>query len=150
MFGMSDDPRLQLLLVDLVTSSARFTRLAGSFGTDDCHPRPWTRALALLDDHGELRISEFARIDRCSQPSATALLQKLADRGLVVRRPDPCDARAVRVSITDAGREWLTVSRNQVAGALAPYFADLEPEQIERLTQGLAELRAIVRSSDRT
>ena len=149
MFGMDGDTRLQSLLVDLVTNSHRFTRLASSFGSED-RPRTWTRALALLDDHDELRISEFARIDRCSQPSATALLQKLADRGYVARRPDPEDARAVRVSITDLGREWLTVSRNEIAGALAPHFADLEPEQLERLTQGLSELRSIVKSSARS
>ena len=67
----------------------------------------------------------------------------------MARRPDPDDARAVRVSITDPGRDWLTVARNEIAGALAPHFADLEPEQLERLTQGLAELRSIVKSSAR-
>lgn len=141
------EDRLRDLLVDLVTNTHRFTKLASSFASDR-YPRAWMRALSLLDEYGEMRISEFARLDRCSQPSATALLRKLGQHGYAERRPDPEDARAVRVALTDRGRRILTDGRNEVADALAPYFVDLEPVQIEKLAAGLAELRSIIKTSD--
>ena len=79
------------LLVDLVSNTHRFAKLAGSFASDQ-YPRAWLRALSLLEEYGEMRISDFARLDRSSQPSATALLRKLGENGYVERRADPEDA----------------------------------------------------------
>ncbi|GAA3170253.1 hypothetical protein GCM10020255_058560 [Rhodococcus baikonurensis] len=95
-----------------------------------------------------MRISDFARLDRCSQPSATALLRKLGEHGYVERRADPEDARAVRVAMTENGRKILNDGRNEIADALVPHFVELEPEQIKKLADGLAELRSIIKTSD--
>lgn len=105
------------------------------------------RALSLLEEQGAVRVSTFARLDRCSQPSATALLKRLGEEGLVSREPDPDDCRAVLVGITDDGRRWLTEARRAVAADLAPHFAHLEPVQLQRLAEGLGELRAIIRTA---
>ena len=147
MTSSTDRPELRDLIVDLVTSSARFTRQATALAADG-RPKALTRALSILDEHGELRVSEFARIDRCSQPSATAVVRKLHVLGLVDRTTDPDDSRAVLVEINDAGRRWLAESRNSIGDALAPRFAHLEPEQIRRLTEGLQELRDVLKSTD--
>nr|WP_206038013.1 MarR family winged helix-turn-helix transcriptional regulator [Rhodococcus sp. HNM0569] len=134
------------LLVDLVTNSSRFAKIASSFGPDT-HPNSWMRALAVFDEHGELRISEFARLYRCSQPSATATIKRLLEKDLLARRPDPHDARAVRVTITEDGRNWLRTSKDELADAVAPLFRDLEPAQLRRLSDGLEELRTILKSA---
>jgi DNA-binding MarR family transcriptional regulator len=143
----TDRPELRDLIVDLVTSSARFTRHATALAADG-RPKALIRALSLLDEYGELRVSEFARIDRCSQPSATAIIRKLHALGLVERTSDPDDSRAVRIAINDDGRRWLAQSRNAIGDALAPKFAHLQPEQIVRLTAGLQELRDVLKSAD--
>ncbi len=140
------EQRLHDLLVDLVSNTHRFTKMATSLAADR-YPRTWLRALALLEEYGEMRISDFAKIDHCSQPSATAVMRTLGERGLVERRPDPDDARAVLVAMTDVGRKTLADGRDAIADALIPHFADLEPEQIERLTVGLAELRSMITSA---
>ncbi|CAM2999904.1 MarR family winged helix-turn-helix transcriptional regulator [Prescottella defluvii] len=142
----SPDPQLRDLLVDLVSNAHRFTRLASALATDD-HPRPWMRALSLLEEQGAVRVSTFARLDRCSQPSATALLKRLGEQGLVSRESDPEDSRAVLVGITDDGRRWLTEARRAVAADLAPHFAHLDAAQLQRLAEGLGELRAIIRTA---
>ncbi|MFD4369889.1 MarR family winged helix-turn-helix transcriptional regulator [Rhodococcus sp. NPDC058521] len=139
------EPHLRNLLIELVSSSHRFNRLVASFGTD-AHPRSWLRALSLLSEHEELRISDFARIDRCSQPTATALLGKLTEADLVTRSSDPEDARAVRVALTDAGRRYLDSGRSEIADRLTPHFAHLDEAQIGRLTEGLDELRTILQA----
>ncbi|PTR31003.1 DNA-binding MarR family transcriptional regulator [Rhodococcus sp. OK519] len=142
----SNDPQFRDLLVELVSNAHRFTRLASALSTDD-RPRPWMRALSLLEEQGPLRISAFARLDRCSQPSATALLKRLGEEGLVSRETDPDDCRAVLVGITDDGRRWLGEARREVADALTPHFTHLEPEQLARISDGLGELRAIIRTA---
>ncbi|KAA0018963.1 MarR family winged helix-turn-helix transcriptional regulator [Antrihabitans cavernicola] len=134
------------LIVELVTNSSRFTRLASSLANDD-RPRALVRALSLLEEYGELRTSEFARLDRCSQPSATALMKKLHALDLVERTPDAHDSRASLIAISDKGRTWLAESRAAIGDALAPRFAQLEPEQIARITEGLQELRDILKST---
>ncbi|MGC0365692.1 DNA-binding MarR family transcriptional regulator [Rhodococcus sp. 27YEA15] len=141
------DLTLNEQLIQLISNAHRFAKTASTFGTDR-HPRAWLRALSLMDEHGEMRVSDFARMDQCSQPSATALLRKLAERGYVERSTDPDDARAIRVSVTDRGRSFLADGRNEIAEALVPRFADVEPSQIAKLSEGLNELRAIVRASD--
>ncbi len=114
-----EEQQLHELLVDLVSNTHRFAKLAGSFASDQ-YPRAWLRALSLLEEYGEMRISDFARLDRSSQPSATALLRKLGENGYVERRADPEDARAVRVAMTDKGRKILNDGRNEIADALVP------------------------------
>ncbi|WP_072804025.1 MarR family winged helix-turn-helix transcriptional regulator [Rhodococcoides yunnanense] len=140
------DASMRDLLVELVTTSSRFARLAARLGSDE-HPRAWMRALSLLEEYQPLRISEFAVIDRCSQPSATALLKKLVDQGLVERTSDPSDSRAVLVETTDKGAAWLADGRAFIGDGLVPYLSDLDPEQLKKLTDGLGELRTMLKTS---
>lgn len=142
----STEQHLRDLLAELVTSSSRFVRLAAHFGTDEW-PKAWMRALSLLEEYQPLRISEFARLDRCSQPSATSLLGKLSAAGLVERSTDPEDSRAVIVELSAAGTDWLAAGRRQIGDGLVPYLSELDPEQIQKLTDGLSELRSVLKSS---
>ena len=66
-------------------------------------PRALARTLSVVNELGEPRISDLAAADRISQPTATTLVQKLEERGWVQRTTDPRDARAVRITITEAG-----------------------------------------------
>src|SRR3954454_1066129 len=51
---------------------------------------------------------ELAARMRIEPPTLVRHLDKLADEGLVERRPDPDDRRVARVVVTDAGRARLT------------------------------------------
>lgn len=146
---MDRDAELRRLLSELVTNASRFTRLASSI-SPDTRPRTWTRALSLIEEYGPLRISDFARIDRCSQPSATALLKTLGEQGLVTRGSDPNDSRAVVVEMSDAGREWITDARYAIGDGLLQYLNHLEPEQIENIARGLDEIRGAVKTGSNT
>ena len=50
---------------------------------------------------------ELATLMRIEPPTLVRHLDKLAEEGLVERRPDPDDRRVVRVVVTDAGRKRL-------------------------------------------
>jgi DNA-binding MarR family transcriptional regulator len=51
-----------------------------------------------------VRIGELNRHVLLSQPALSRLVDRLADRGLVRREPDPADGRAIRLALTNAGR----------------------------------------------
>jgi DNA-binding MarR family transcriptional regulator len=51
-----------------------------------------------------VRISELNRHVLLSQPALSRLVDRLAERGLVERQPDPADGRGVRLSLTGPGR----------------------------------------------
>ena len=53
------------------------------------------------------RIGELAQHVRCSQPTATTVVNGLAADGLVQRIKDTADGRAIKVSLTDLGRQTL-------------------------------------------
>ena len=51
-----------------------------------------------------VRIGELNRHVLLSQPALSRLVDRLAERGLVERKPDPADGRAIHLALTDAGR----------------------------------------------
>ena len=97
--------------------------------------------LRRLDDEGPLRITELAAAELVSQPTMTGIVRRLEADGLVRRSPDPDDARAVRVTLTDAGGEELAAVRS----ARAAFVQD----RLERLDDAaLAALAAAVPALD--
>jgi DNA-binding MarR family transcriptional regulator len=73
-------------------------------------------------------------------PDVTRLVDRLEARRLVRRRRDPADRRAVRVQITDRGREQVTSldapAREMLAAALQGFGRD----DLERLRDVLGEI----------
>ncbi len=52
-----------------------------------------------------LRLAELNRHVLLSQPALSRMVDRLVERGLVLREADPRDGRGVRLSLTTAGRE---------------------------------------------
>jgi DNA-binding MarR family transcriptional regulator len=50
------------------------------------------------------RIGDLNRHVLLSQPALSRLVDRLAERGLVERKADPADGRAIRLALTEAGR----------------------------------------------
>ena len=69
--------------------------------------------LATLRDIGPRRITELAESEGIAQPTVTTLVGRLERDGLVERRPDPADARAVLVHLSGAGLERLDAMRSR-------------------------------------
>ncbi|MET9496186.1 MarR family transcriptional regulator [Streptomyces sp. NPDC006552] len=76
--------------------------------------------VALLDalEAGPRRVTELAAATGMAQPRVTVILQKLEEAGLVQRQRCANDRRAVRTSLTPAGRDLLERGRQRMAGAL--------------------------------
>ncbi len=87
------------------------------------------RVLRLLSAAGEpLRVSELARRLDVIPRSATSVVDLLETGGLVERRPDPADRRAILVALTPAGDGVLRSMRAHRAAGLA--------QMLDRLSSG--------------
>ncbi|MET0323904.1 MAG: MarR family transcriptional regulator [Ilumatobacteraceae bacterium] len=81
---------------------ARLSRVLENHGPSDL-TLPQYRVLGLLSA-GDERATKLAGRLAVTKPTLTALIDGLVERGFVVRETADGDRRAVRLSITDAGR----------------------------------------------
>jgi DNA-binding MarR family transcriptional regulator len=69
-----------------------------------------------------------------SQPALSRLVDRLADRGLVERRPDPADGRSVLLSLSQAGRAvQRQIGRRHARGVARAMTAGLDPAELAQL-----------------
>ncbi|MEU5530218.1 MarR family transcriptional regulator [Micromonospora chersina] len=108
---------------------------------------PWeinpghARALAVLMRHGAVRLSTLAEHLRIAPRSATEVVDGLAERGLVERRPDPVDRRATLVALTGEGERVGEAIRVARAAEAERFFGALDPADRAELTRILRRLR---------
>jgi DNA-binding MarR family transcriptional regulator len=87
---------------------------------------------------GPVRIGDIATWQGVDKSTVTTQLRRLADRGLVARRTDPSDARAVLVSASDEGLSLHREVSRQGARVLAGLTADWEPADRRELARLLS------------
>lgn len=102
----------------------------------------WYIMRALYEEDGQ-HASELARAVGRAATSFTPNLDKLQEKGLIERRPDPGDRRAVRIFLTDEGcyrRADILKSAQEVDGQIASYFP---PDVFENFLEVLAMLQTL-------
>ncbi len=103
--------------------------------------------LATLYRYGPQRPSDLARIERFTPPAVTRIVGGLEDRGLVVRRPSPDDARSTLVEITDKGRHLLVETRTEQAQGVAALLAVLDDDEVAIVAAALDALEKVAREA---
>jgi MarR family transcriptional regulator, organic hydroperoxide resistance regulator len=82
-------------------------------------------ALANLGQGGTLSVRQLSERTGTRASTLTGLLDRLENRGYLVRELDPSDRRSFQLPLTDLGRE--------VAARVLAALADLEREALSRL-----------------
>lgn len=90
---------------------------------------------------------ELARALGIEGPTLTRHLDSLEQEGLVARRRDPNDRRAVRVELTDAGRELHAALLRAVIAFNKRLLSGLSEAEIEELRGLLGRLEQNVRQN---
>lgn len=90
-------------------------------------------ALATVERCGPMTPSELADVEAVKRPTATRVLAKLEEIGLIERTPDPADGRSSLVSVTARGRDYLKRARGRKDALLAQKMAELPPEDVAAL-----------------
>ena len=108
---------------------------------------PQLTALSRLDRLGPSTIAELARREQITPQAMGATIASLERLGLVVRQPDPADARRSILNLTPDGQAAISSGRgalvDRVAGVLAESFTSEEIATLDAavpLLERLAEL----------
>jgi DNA-binding MarR family transcriptional regulator len=102
-------------------------------------------ALEALRSEGAMRLGTLGKRLGITPSTLTRNLARLEQTGLVVRESDPQDARAARVTLSEAGRQ----AADQVEGTEEAFaesiLAELPPRSRQRALDALEELMGAVR-----
>lgn len=96
--------------------------------------------LYALATEGPTRLTLLAAAEHVTQPAMTQLVRRLEREGLVERRDDPSDGRAVLVTITDAGVALSAQRRAARADALGAVLDELGPGERDALAAAVPAL----------
>jgi DNA-binding MarR family transcriptional regulator len=100
--------------------------------------------LVSISQFGPLRLGELAAREAVSAPTMTRVLAALDERRLIVRSPDPDDARSTRVALSDTGVRVLAEVRTRRTALLDARLSRLTPTQRAALEAAVPALEAMV------
>lgn len=107
---------------------------------------PQMLTLRVIREQREMSIKEIAHASDVSPPSASAMVERLVDMGMLTRETSPSDRRGVRISITQEGEETLNLIEGELLNALMEIMESIgvEPtrkwcEVYDRIQQYLDE-----------
>ena len=100
-------------------------------------------ALSVLVFGGPMRLTKLARVEQVRPPTMTKVVTGLEARGLVKRRADNEDARAVRLEATARGTKLLQEGRRRRVERLAATLATLDADDLEVLARAAAIIERV-------
>jgi DNA-binding MarR family transcriptional regulator len=136
------EPAADETLSDLFGAAARGLRRRTRVALEPLGVTPsLSRALSVLSALAPVRISALADHLHVAPRTATELIDDLERRGLVARRPDPGDRRAVLVELTAAGERATGDIRAARDDAGRRFFGVLDEADRRDLARILRRLR---------
>jgi len=106
-------------------------------------------ALASVERRGPLTPSELAAIEGIQRPTATRVIARLEEAGLLVRAADPGDRRSSLVSVTPEGRALLRRARNRKTAYLAHRMRHLPADDLAALERAVDVLERMLEDGSR-
>jgi len=103
-----------------------------------------TAALATIENHGPLTPSRLAELEGIKRPTATRVLRRLEDEGLIERSADPSDGRSASVCVTRQGSALLKKLRSRKNAYLARRLRELPDEDVEALERAAEVLEHLL------
>ena len=126
---------------ELSTQVVRLTRQVGALRAHITaghrHAVEWSSYVVLfhLVKFGPMRSNALAELV-CSDPSTISRqTAALVEHGLLERRPDPDDGRAVQLAVTDKGLALFHTMRSERDALVSSVLVDWTTEEVETLTR---------------
>jgi DNA-binding MarR family transcriptional regulator len=99
--------------------------------------------LFVLSGEGPLPMNRLAELLDVSQASATGIVDRMEQRGLVARERDTDDRRVIRVALSTQGEELLAGIAAERRDKLARLLDALPEDDATALLQGLRAMRRV-------
>jgi DNA-binding MarR family transcriptional regulator len=106
---------------------------------------PRLSALSVVVFGGPMTLRDLAAAEGVKPPTMTRLVDALEADGLVVRRDDPADKRAIRIRATAKGTKLLMNARAQRVAALTARVAALPADEQELLGRAAEVIERMAR-----
>jgi DNA-binding MarR family transcriptional regulator len=97
-----------------------------------------------LSRRGPMRLTALTATEQLTQPAMTSLVSRLERDGLVERRPDPRDGRAVLVVLTAAGAQIVRARHADRVAGLERLIDGLDDEQRDAIARSISALRRVI------
>jgi DNA-binding MarR family transcriptional regulator len=107
-------------------------------------PESELELLRLVDEQPGLRVLDAAAALGVAPNTVSTLVGRLAAQGLLRRQPDPRDARAARLEVTDAARERFAAWRDRRRALVAEATARLGEDDRRAIEACVPALRRLV------
>lgn len=98
--------------------------------------------VTLLEMHGPMSMGRVAELLGVSVASATGIVDRMEERGLVERRASRSDRRVVEVHIGPRAHELFDAAKTRRRDHLREIIARVDDERLEGLLEGLQAVRA--------
>jgi DNA-binding MarR family transcriptional regulator len=128
-----------------ITRTARRLRQEAGVGLSPSQ----TSALATIERHGPLTPSELALAEGVQRPTATRIVARLEESGLLKREADPEDRRSVVIAATERGEALMRRLRGRKNAFLARRLRDLDPDEIATLSRAAQILEGLLEGGRR-
>jgi len=102
---------------------------------------PQSNALQTVGDRGELTVKELAEALHVSAPSASSMVERLVEQGMLVREQSRVDRREVRIRLSDAGQETLAAMEDHMMLVFLHMLEKLGPELSRQWCEVYARIR---------
>ena len=136
-------PATQETQLDDADRLVQLSRLVqGAFAriADRHHLTPVQARLLCVLAQGPRGMTELARCCGVEKAALTGLVDRAERRGLAERAPVPGDRRALRVTLTDAGRRSAAAFHAEVTAELNQLLSPLAPEDREQFRTATAKI----------
>jgi DNA-binding MarR family transcriptional regulator len=135
------------VVLDTVPATMRAIRGHMRDGRAEGVSVPQFRALLYVGRNPGTDLSSLAEHLGASMPAVSELVSRLVRDGLVIRELDPTSRRRIRLTISPEGERQYLAARSRTVDWLAERLGAASPEQLDRITGALRELRAVLGES---
>lgn len=98
---------------------------------------PQLKVLVYLHTDGPSRMTTIAETLNIALPSATGIVDRLVERGLVVRSQAPSDRRVVNCSLSPEGDRRISELWEAAVGMMRELFEGLTDDELSTVARGL-------------
>jgi DNA-binding MarR family transcriptional regulator len=109
---------------------------------------PQMKAMWTISEHDHVRVKELAEALGVSAPSASAMVERLVECGMVTREQSPADRREVIIKVSHEGRTCLKRMEQRVLRALAGLLREMGPQHAAMWNELYGRIRDILSRED--
>ena len=110
---------------------------------------PQVKSLFYITNHGTTNFKNLAAALKVTQSNLTGVIDRLVEQDMVSRKENSEDRRMMLLKATDKGEALVTDLRERRISHLSQALSELNPEDLNTITKGLALLVEVTEAQDR-